>query len=89
MLEGGADGETSAAAVVPCFAGTWLGVDDDWAAERGDGRGVKVERTVEVFPGGDSGGDVGFLEEVEDQLGLGEELVPHELGERCGHTCKD
>ena len=89
VLEGGADGKASAAAVVPCFAGDRLGVDDDRAAEWGDGRGVEVEWPVEVFPGGDSGGDIGLLEEVEHQLGLGKELVPKELGERGGHTCED
>ena len=89
VLEGGANGEASAAAVVPCLAGTRLGVDDDRAAERGDGRGVEVERTVEVRLGGDGGGDVGLSEEVERQLGLGEGLVPQELEERGGHTCED
>ena len=89
VFEDGADGEASAAAVVPYFVGTRLGVDDDRAAERGDGRGVEFERTVEFLPGGDDGGDVGLPEEVERQLGLGEELVPQELGERGGHTCED
>ena len=76
VLEGGADGETSAAAVVPCLAGTRLGVDDIRAAERGDGYGVEVEGAVEVLTRGYDGGNVGLAEEVERQLGLGEELVP-------------
>ena len=58
VLECGSDGEASASAVVPFLAGTRLGVDDDRAAERGDGRGVKVERAFEVLPCGDGGGDV-------------------------------
>ena len=89
VLEGGANGETSAAAVVLCLAGTRLGVDDDRAAERGDGRGVEVERAVNVFPGVDGGGDVGLAEEVECQLGLSQEFVPQEFGECGGHTCED
>ena len=71
VLEGGANGEASTAAVVPCLAGTRLGVDDDWAAERGDARGIEVEEAIEVLPGRYGGGNVGLAEEVEHQLGLG------------------
>ena len=51
-------------------------MDDDRSAERGNGRGVEVERAVEILPGGYGRGDVGLVYVVERQFGLGEELVP-------------
>ena len=89
MLEGGADGEASAAAVFPCFAGARLGVYDDRAVERGDRRGVEVEGAVEVLPGRHGRGDGGLADEVERGLGLEKELVPQEFREYGGHTCDD
>ena len=64
MLEGGADGETFAAAEVPRFVGAWFGIYDYWASERRYGSGVEVEGVVEVLPGGDGRGNVGLAEEV-------------------------
>ena len=80
VLEGGANGEASAAVVVPSFAGTHLGVNDDRTTDRGDVRGVEVEGAVEVLSGGHGGGDGGLAEEVERELGLGKELVHRNVG---------
>ena len=64
-------------------------MDDDWAADWANGGGVKVEGTVEVFPGRHVRGKGGMAEEVQGEFGLREELVSEEFGEGIGYTGED
>ena len=64
VLEGGANCEAFAAAVVPQTMVAGFGVDDNGRAERGDGCGVEVEGAVEVLLGGHGRGNVGLAKEV-------------------------
>ena len=64
-------------------------MDDDRAADWDDGGGVKVEGSVEVFPGRHVRGKGGLAEEVQGEFGLREELVPEEVVEGIGDAGKD
>ena len=56
VIEGGADVEAIATAEGPGRACAGFVVDEDWAADGTDGRGVEIEGAVVVFPGGYFGG---------------------------------
>ena len=76
MFQGRADVEAVAGAEGPGGLGGGLGVDEDAEAYEAEGGGVEVEGTIEVLPCGREGGDVGLAEEVEQEIGLREKLVP-------------
>ena len=80
MFECGSNVEPAAAAEVPSFADACFVVDYDGASnwsQRGD---IKVEGAVEVLPFIHCWGESGLLEEVESELGLGEEMIPEKVG---------
>ena len=56
-------------------------MDGDAAADGAKGVGVEVEGDIEVLPYGRDGGDGGLAEELEQELGLREELVSQVVGE--------
>ena len=89
MFECGSNVEPAAAAKVPCFADAWFVVDDDGASNRSQRGGIKVEGAVEVLPCRYFWGESGLLEEVESELGLGEEMIPEKVGERVGNAGED
>ena len=61
----GANVEPATAAEVPRFLGAGFGVDDDRASNWSQGRGVKVEWAVQVFPSRHCWGECRLSEEVE------------------------
>ena len=88
VLECGSNVEPLAAAEVPSFVDVRLGVNYDGASSRSYKCGVEVEGTKEVLPRGHCRCNIGFIEEVECELGLGEELIPEKVRERVVNTCK-
>ena len=52
MLESRVGCEAFVVTVVPWFAGAWIVLDDDRYSNSSNGRGVKVEWSVVVLPGG-------------------------------------
>ena len=56
-------------------------MDDEQADDWANGGGVKVERSVEVFPGRHIRGKGRLAGEVQDEFGFWRELVPEEVGE--------
>ena len=51
VIEGGSNVETITAAEVPGLTCAGFVVDEDWAADGANGRGVEVEGDIVVFPG--------------------------------------
>ena len=89
VFQGGADVEAVTGAEGPGGSGGGLVVDEDAAANGAEGGGVEVEGDIEVLPYRREGGNGGFAEEVERELGLREELFPQVVGEGGRYTGKD
>ena len=62
---------------------------DDRAAGWADVGGIKVEGSVEVFPGIHVQVKGGLANEVQGEFSLREELVPEEVGGGIGDASKD
>lgn len=64
-------------------------VDLDVAAHRGEGHAIVIKRAIEVGVGRDGGRGIGLSEEVDSDLGLGEEAIPQIKREVVGNTGQD
>ena len=80
MLEAGSKTESLATTLVPIFSVARFGVKDDATADRAKQGGTKVKRTIEISPHRDEWVEGCLTHEVEIQLSLGWELVPHVSG---------
>ena len=69
------------------FAG--FGMDENKAAEGGDGTGVIIEAAIEILPGGFSRVKGGLMEKIESEFGLGKEEIPKILGGILVGACKN
>ena len=64
-------------------------MDDERSSDWANGGGIKVERSILVFPGRYVRGKGGLAEDVQGKFCLREELVPQEVGEGIRDSGKD
>ena len=80
MIEAGADTKSLVAVLVPRFLVAGFGVKDSVTDDGEKWGGTKVGRAIEIFSFRDAGLEFCLTHEVESQISLGQELVPHVSG---------
>ena len=70
LMKSGANVEAVFSAEVPRCTFAGFGMDENSAAEVGNGGDVIVEATIKVLPGGFAGVEGGLTEESESEFGL-------------------